>query len=91
MREKGWTMGGMQFPPAVHFDITPLNTQPGVIDKFISDLTESVAVLVNLGGAAAAEGAAAIYGKAAAIPDRSIVGELASFFVENNLNVPKSV
>ena len=35
------------------------------MDQFISDLREVVSVLVGLGGAAAAEGAAAIYGKAA--------------------------
>ena len=36
MRKKGWTMGAMQFPPAIHLDITNLTTKPGVLDNFIS-------------------------------------------------------
>ena len=36
MRKHGWTMGAMQFPPAVHLDITHLTTQNGVLENYLS-------------------------------------------------------
>ena len=36
MRKHGWTMGAMQFPPAVHLDITHLTTQNGVLEDYLS-------------------------------------------------------
>lgn len=88
MKKAGWTMGAMQYPPAIHLDITNLTTQTGVMDSFIKDLIECTARMYKLGTKAAPSGAAAIYGKATTIPDRSIVAELAQCFVETNASVP---
>jgi sphinganine-1-phosphate aldolase len=35
MRGRGWTIGAMQFPPALHLDVTNLTTKKGVIELFI--------------------------------------------------------
>ena len=35
MKKLGWTMGVLQFPPALHLDVTGLTTKTGVIDEFI--------------------------------------------------------
>ena len=38
MKKLGWTMGVLQFPPALHLDVTGLTTKTGVIDEFIKVL-----------------------------------------------------
>ena len=35
MKKLGWTMGVLQYPPALHLDVTGLTTKSGVIDDFI--------------------------------------------------------
>jgi len=86
MKKLGWTMGVLQFPPALHLDVTGLTTKTGVIDEFIKDLKECTGRLMAQDKKAAPEGAAAVYGMASQIPDRKIVAELAQFFVEVNLS-----
>ena len=39
---KGWRLNGLQLPPALHFCVTRPNTQPGVVDRFASDLRDAV-------------------------------------------------
>ena len=79
MKTHGWTIGAMQFPPALHLDITHLTTKEGVLDNFIKviiyviineklnliqDLTACTKRMMQLGSKATPQGAAAIYGKA---------------------------
>ncbi len=42
MREKGWRFNGQQYPNAIHMAVTRPQTQPGVAEKFVVDLAESV-------------------------------------------------
>lgn len=42
MSEKGWNIGGLQLPPALHMGVTLRTAQPGVATKFLTDLADSV-------------------------------------------------
>lgn len=88
MKNLGWTMGVLQYPPALHLDVTGLTTKTGVIEEFIADLKICTAKLIKSGDIAP-EGAAAIYGMASSLPDRKIVAELAQHFVEINYKTTK--
>jgi len=47
----------LQKPAAVHFCITRPNTQPGVVDRFATDLADAVAYAQQHAGTAAKSGA----------------------------------
>jgi len=79
LTKKGWNLAVLQFPAGIHIALTRRHMSPGVIDELLSDIRESAAVqMLNPG--AAASGAAAMYGMAAQIPDRSIVGDISREF-----------
>lgn len=42
LASRRWRLNGLQLPAAVHFCVTRPNTQPGVIDRFASDLAEAI-------------------------------------------------
>jgi sphinganine-1-phosphate aldolase len=68
---KGWSLTGLQRPAGIHVSPTLRHAQPGVAERFVSDLKASVAFVREhpdfMGGMAP------IYGLAATIPDRSLV------------------
>ncbi|MGI8662104.1 MAG: pyridoxal phosphate-dependent decarboxylase family protein [Acidimicrobiales bacterium] len=43
MRPKGWRFNGQQYPNAIHMATTRPQTQPGVVEDFVTDLAEAVA------------------------------------------------
>ncbi len=66
MGHRGWSLNGLQRPAAVHIAVTLRHTQPGVADRFLGDLAESVEqVRVNPG---VSTGMAPVYGMAASLP-----------------------
>ncbi len=74
MSARKWALTGLQHPAAIHLSATLRHAQPGVAERFVSDLKESVAhVRANPG---AEGGMAPIYGMAAAIPDKTIVHDM---------------
>ncbi len=74
MAHHGWNLSGLQFPPAVHIAVTLRHTQPGVADRFLEDLRESVEYVK---AHPEAKGKMApVYGMAASIPFRSMVDDL---------------
>ena len=42
MGQRGWSLNGLQIPPAAHICVTLRHTQPGVADRFVADLRASV-------------------------------------------------
>lgn len=62
LKESGWRMNSLQFPPALHFCVTLPNTQPGVTDTFAADLSAAVDYAKHPPQAAPRSGA--IYGGA---------------------------
>jgi len=68
---KGWSLTGLQRPAGIHVSPTLRHAQPGVAERFVADLKESVAFVrenPDFQG-----GMAPIYGLAATVPDRSLV------------------
>eukprot|EP00735_Rhodelphis_limneticus_P008845 TRINITY_DN2322_c0_g1::TRINITY_DN2322_c0_g1_i1::g.20720::m.20720 TRINITY_DN2322_c0_g1::TRINITY_DN2322_c0_g1_i1::g.20720 ORF type:complete len:585 (+),score=145.22,sp/Q8CHN6/SGPL1_RAT/48.80/0.0,Pyridoxal_deC/PF00282.14/1.1e-22,Aminotran_5/PF00266.14/5.4e-11,DegT_DnrJ_EryC1/PF01041.12/3.4e-06,Aminotran_1_2/PF00155.16/4.3e-05,Beta_elim_lyase/PF01212.16/0.0018,Cys_Met_Meta_PP/PF01053.15/0.0049,SLA_LP_auto_ag/PF05889.8/0.011 TRINITY_DN2322_c0_g1_i1:49-1755(+) len=81
VHKRGWELNVLQFPASMHICVTLPHTQPGVADQFLKDLKESVApCLIN--PKEKAKGAGAVYGMAASIPDRTIIGEIAAGFLD---------
>jgi sphinganine-1-phosphate aldolase len=79
MSRRGWHLNSLQHPDAVHIACTML-TVP-VADQFCEDLQASVDE-VKANPELSKQGKAAIYGMAATIPDKSIIGEVAKGFVD---------
>ena len=74
MARRGWSLNGLQFPPAVHIAVTLRHTQPGVVDRFLSDLAATVEEVRTQ--PATSGGMAPIYGMAASIPFRGMVDDI---------------
>ena len=80
MTERHWSLNGLHKPPAVHLCVTLRHTQPGVAARFIDDLKAAVA---QVKGNPAAHGVMApIYGMAATIPFRSMVGDMLKRYID---------
>ncbi|NXA47960.1 SGPL1 lyase, partial [Nothocercus julius] len=78
---KGWNLNILQFPPSIHLCITQLHTQPGVADRFLRDVRDSIEEIVK-DVHAKTTGMGAIYGMAQSIPDRSLVAEISLAYLD---------
>ena len=74
MAQRGWNLNGLHHPPAVHICVTLPHTAPGVADRFIADLRDSVAAVRR--EPRARGGMAPVYGMAASLPFRGVIGDL---------------
>lgn len=74
MSHRKWALTGLQHPPGIHLSPTLRHAEPGVAERFVHDLKESVAYVKEHPGAT--EGMAPIYGMAASIPDRQFVHDM---------------
>jgi glutamate/tyrosine decarboxylase-like PLP-dependent enzyme len=73
MTTRGWALNPLHKPAAVHLCVTLRHTQPGVAERFLDDLRESIAwVRAN---PSAEGGMAPIYGMANTVPERGLVSE----------------
>jgi sphinganine-1-phosphate aldolase len=81
MSRRGWHLNALQNPAAVHIACTMLTSEL-TVEEFLHDLTESVSEvraqpLLTLG-----TGTAAIYGTSTALPDKSIIADVAKAYVD---------
>jgi glutamate/tyrosine decarboxylase-like PLP-dependent enzyme len=77
MGHRGWSLNGLQRPAAVHIAVTLRHTQPGVADRFLVDLAESVEeVRANPG---VSTGMAPVYGMATSLPAEVVRQVLAGY------------
>lgn len=81
MAAHGWSLNGLHHPPAVHIAVTLRHTQPGVVDRFLSDLSDAVDG-ARADGGEATTGAAPMYGMAATFPARGAVNELMTRYID---------
>ncbi len=80
MGRKGWSLNGLHRPSCVHLCVTLRHTQPGVAPRFISDLKAAVKEVRQ---APATEGGMApVYGLAANLPLRGVVGGILKAYVD---------
>ncbi|MDH5373287.1 MAG: aminotransferase class V-fold PLP-dependent enzyme [Acidimicrobiia bacterium] len=80
MSERGWSLTGLHRPPALHLAVTLRHTAAGVAERFLRDLKESVDEVIAHPGEAG--GVAPLYGMAATVPARAVVGELLERYVD---------
>jgi sphinganine-1-phosphate aldolase len=80
MTRRGWSLNGLQRPPAVHLCVTLRHTPPGMAERFLADLRASMAEV--LAEPAGDHGVAPVYGLAATIPFRGIVRDLLKKYID---------
>jgi sphinganine-1-phosphate aldolase len=81
LTKRGWNLNTLQFPPAFHVCLTLMHTKEGVLDLLIQDI-QSIAENLRKSPPSALTGQAAVYGMAAAIPDRSMIGDIAKHYLD---------
>ncbi|XP_062989078.1 sphingosine-1-phosphate lyase 1 [Elgaria multicarinata webbii] len=84
-----WAFNSLQYPSSIHFCLTLLHAKPGVVDLLLKDIKECIAEIVK-DPKGKTSGLGAIYGMAQAIPDKSIVSEIAGAYL-NYLYVTENV
>lgn len=80
MTRKGWSLNGLHKPSCVHLAVTLRHSQPGVADRFLADLQESVAKVKA--DPQQSSGMAPVYGLAATLPARGIVSDLLKRYID---------
>ncbi|XP_023230613.1 sphingosine-1-phosphate lyase-like, partial [Centruroides sculpturatus] len=80
LNERGWNLNNLQYPSGFHICVTLQHTEEGIADSFLHDIRECTALIMK-DPKSPAKGMAAMYGVAQSIPDRSIVAELATAFL----------
>ena len=88
MTDRGWSLNGLQFPSAIHIAITLRHTQPGVVERFLADLADSVNEVRSQ--PATSGGMAPVYGMAASIPFRGMVDDILRRYLDLLYKVPKA-
>lgn len=80
MGRRGWHLNGLHRPAAIHIAVTRRHAQPGVAERFLIDLAASVAAVEA--NPEAEGGMAPVYGMAATMPMRGVVGELLRRYID---------
>ena len=70
MGSRGWSLNGLQRPAAAHIAVTLRHTLPGVADRFLADLADSVAQV--RASPEVRTGMAPVYGMAGSLPDEAV-------------------
>lgn len=81
LSSKGWHLNPLQFPSGLHIAVTMLHTKPGIADRFVKDI-QNIATKLMKNPGQKANGKGAIYGMSQQIPDRSIIGEICTAFLD---------
>ena len=87
MNDRGWSLNGLQRPPAVHICVTLRHSEPGVVDRFAADLRAAVAEVAST--PAPTTGMAPVYGLAGSFPVRGAIGELLRRYVDQTYEPDK--
>jgi hypothetical protein len=80
MSGKGWSLNGLQDPPAVHICVTLRHAQPGVAERFIADLrsaVDEVRANPDVGGTMAP-----VYGMASSVEGKGAVEDILRTYVD---------
>jgi glutamate/tyrosine decarboxylase-like PLP-dependent enzyme len=80
MSRRGWSLNGLHRPACIHLCVTLRQTEPGVAERFLADLTESVSEARST--PAGSPGLAPLYGLAARLPVRGAVADLIRRYVD---------
>lgn len=78
LKDKGWRLNSQQNPASFHLCITGCNYNRA--EEFVRDLKLCVEEAKTTGKTL--EGTAAIYGMAAKVPDKKVINDIASFYLD---------
>jgi glutamate/tyrosine decarboxylase-like PLP-dependent enzyme len=80
MSRRGWNLNGLHRPPACHLCVTLRHTEPGVKERFADDLEAAVAHVEA--HPEERRGMAPVYGMAATLPLKGVVGDMLKRYVD---------
>jgi glutamate/tyrosine decarboxylase-like PLP-dependent enzyme len=80
MSHKKWSLNGLHKPSCMHICVTLRHTQPGVAERFLEDLRESVAYVKA--NPEEKGSMAPVYGMAATMPMRGLVGDMLKKYLD---------
>ena len=80
LSRRGWSLNGLHRPACIHLCVTLRQTEPGIAERFLDDLAESVVEARH--APAGGPGLAPIYGLAARLPVRGAVADLIRRYVD---------
>lgn len=86
---KGWNLNVLQFPSGIHMCVTHVHTRPGVADVFLDDVRTDLATILENPGVPVT-GKMAVYGMSQKIPDRTVVHDVARFFLDSVYNTQET-
>ncbi|MBU1879357.1 MAG: aspartate aminotransferase family protein, partial [Chloroflexi bacterium] len=80
MSERGWSLNGLHHPTCIHICVTLRHTQPGVAERFVTDLRAAVE---HVKAHPEEKGhMAPVYGLAATIPARTVVDDMLKRYMD---------
>lgn len=85
LAHRGWNLNPLQFPSGFHICVTLMHTRNGIAEQLLQDMREVAAELIA-SPSRKSEGQAAVYGMAQALPDRSMVGDIAKHYLDAYYN-----
>lgn len=77
--QRGWHLNFIQYPPGIHICVTSLQAASDFPRRFVSDVNDAVQEVRKRPDGLA--GVGKVYGTAAGIPDKSLVGEAAKMLL----------
>ncbi|MBI5840440.1 MAG: aminotransferase class V-fold PLP-dependent enzyme [Chloroflexi bacterium] len=80
MSRKKWSLNGLHKPSCVHLCVTLRHTQPGIAERFISDLREAAAYVKDHPEEKGTM--APVYGMAATMPMRGLVSDMLKKYLD---------
>ena len=80
LTSRNWSLNGLHHPACVHICVTLRHTEPGVIERFIEDLKAAVDFVRENPDQTGTM--APVYGMAANLPVRSLVGDLLKRYID---------
>lgn len=80
MTQRHWSLNGLHKPAAIHLCLTLRHAQPGVAERFLSDLRAAVAHVKTQ--PATKGGMAPVYGLAANLPLRGVISEMLKRYLD---------
>jgi sphinganine-1-phosphate aldolase len=80
MTHRKWSLNGLHKPSCMHICVTLRHTQPGVAERFLEDLRESIAYVKSHPEEKGSM--APVYGMAATMPMRGLVGDMLKKYLD---------
>ncbi|MBI5158349.1 MAG: aminotransferase class V-fold PLP-dependent enzyme [Acidimicrobiia bacterium] len=88
MTRRGWSLNGLQHPPAVHLAVTLRHAEPGVVGRFLDDLAAAVEAARRAGDDP--ERGTPLYGMATSFPIRAAIDDVLERYLDLLYDLPRA-